>query len=360
MTVQLDLEKVLFQRRPDGHPIIVSGPCSAETEEQVMETAKKLDRLEVQVFRAGIWKPRTRPDTFEGMGSVALPWLQRVKKETGLLTATEVANRWHVEEALKYNVDILWIGARTTANPFAVQELADALRGHDGPVMIKNPINPDIELWIGAMERINKAGIKKILAVHRGFSYYGKSGFRNPPQWEIPIELKRRVPDIPVITDPSHICGSKELIFDIAQRAMDLNFDGLFIESHINPEKALSDKEQQITPEGLETILNKLVLRSMDITDHKLKDKLSQLRAQIDQYDEELLEIFSKRMKISETIGQYKKDNNITIFQPKRWTEIIEKRIENGEKKGLSIDFVTKIFKAVHQESINRQNRIMN
>jgi chorismate mutase len=325
-----------------------------------METARELERMNVHIFRAGIWKPRTRPNTFEGMGSVALPWLKRVREETELLTATEVANSWHVNEALKYEVDILWVGARTTANPFAVQELADALRGLDLPVFVKNPINPDIELWIGALERINKAGIRKIVAVHRGFSNYGKSDYRNHPQWEIPIELKRRVPEIPIITDPSHICGNKELIFDISQRAMDLNFDGLFIESHINPEEALSDKNQQLTPDELNKLLDKLVLRSMKITDDKLIDTLSQLRTQIDQYDEDLLEIFEKRMKVSEIIGKYKRDNKITIFQPKRWAEIIERRIKKGEKKGLSAEFITKIFKAIHQESINRQNRVMN
>ncbi len=360
MTIKLNLEEVSLSGIAGKRPIIVSGPCSAESEHQVVETAKQLEKLNVHIYRAGIWKPRTRQDTFEGMGSVALPWLQRVKKETRLLTTTEVANSWHVNEALKYDIDILWIGARTTANPFAIQELADALRGLDIPIFIKNPINPDIDLWIGALERINKAGIKKIIAVHRGFSYYGNSNFRNPPQWEIPLELKRRVPDIPILTDPSHICGNKELIFEISQRAMDLNFDGLFIESHIHPEEALSDKNQQITPIELGKLLDKIVLRSMKITDHKLIDTLSQLRTQIDHIDEDLLDIFEKRMNISETIGKYKKVNNITIFQPGRWQEIIEKRIKDGERKGLSTEFITEVFKAIHQESINRQNRVMN
>jgi len=360
MTIKLELEEAKFADVPGQRPIIVSGPCSAESENQVIETAKQLEKLNVQIFRAGIWKPRTRPNTFEGMGSVALPWLQRVKNETRLLTAIEVANTGHVKEALKYEIDIFWIGARTTANPFAVQELAEAVRGLDMPIFVKNPINPDIELWIGAIERINKAGIKKIVAVHRGFSSYGNSNFRNHPQWEIPIELKQRIPEIPIVTDPSHICGSRELLFDISQRAMDLNFDGLFIESHINPEEALSDKNQQITPEELGNLLNKLVLRSMNITDNKLIDTLTQLRTQIDQFDDDILEIFEKRMKISETIGKYKKENNITIFQPKRWTEIIEKSSLKGQKKGLSPEFITKIFKAIHQESINRQNKMMN
>lgn len=360
MKVKLKLEDFSLSGLTGKRPIIVSGPCSAESEHQVVETAKELEKLNVHIYRAGIWKPRTRPDTFEGMGSAALPWLRRVKDETRLLVATEVANSWHVREALKHGIDVLWIGARTTANPFAVQELADALRGLDVPVFVKNPINPDIELWIGALERINKAGINKIIAVHRGFSYYGNSNFRNPPQWEIPIELKRRVPDLQILTDPSHICGNKKLIFDICQRAMDLNFDGLFIESHIHPDKALSDKDQQITPVELGNLLNRIVFRSMKITDHKLIDTLNHLRTQIDQFDEDLLDIFEKRMNISETIGKYKKENNITIFQPGRWQEIIEKRLKDGKRKGLSIEFINKVFKAIHEESINRQNRVMN
>jgi len=360
MTIKLNLEEVSLSGIAGKRPIIVSGPCSAESEHQVVETAKQLEKLNVHVYRAGIWKPRTRPDTFEGMGSVALPWLQRVKKETRLLITTEVANRQHIREALKYGVDILWIGARTTANPFAVQELADALHGLDVPVFVKNPINPDIELWIGAIERINRAGIKKIIAIHRGFSSYRNSHFRNNPQWEIPIELKRRIPELPILTDPSHICGTKEFLFEISQRAMDLNFDGLFIESHINPEEALSDKDQQITPEELGNLLNRIVFRSLTITDSKLINILTKLRTQIDQYDDELLDIFEQRMNISETIGKFKKENNITIFQPGRWEEIVENRIKQGEKKGLSTEFITKVFKAIHQESINRQNRVMN
>ncbi len=360
MTIRLNLEDVSLSGTAGLRPIIVSGPCSAESEYQVVETAKQLEKLNVHIYRAGIWKPRTRPDTFEGMGSVALPWLQSVKKETRLLVATEVANSWHVREALKYGVDFLWIGARTTANPFAVQEVADALRGLDIPVFVKNPINPDIELWIGAMERINNAGIKKIIAVHRGFSSFMNSNFRNPPQWEIPIELKRRIPEIPILTDPSHICGSKEFLFEISQRAMDLNFDGLFIESHIHPEKALSDRDQQITPEELGDLLNRIVFRSMNITDEELKNNLAKLRVQIDQLDDNLLDIFEKRMNISEIIGKYKKENKITIFQPGRWKEIYEKRLKDGKQKGLSSEFITRVFKAIHQESINRQNRVMN
>jgi len=360
MVLNLKLEKIALPGIEFKRPFIVSGPCSAETETQVLETARRLVKHNVSVFRAGIWKPRTRPDSFEGLGSVALPWLRKVREETGLYTITEVANAWHVKEAIDNGIDILWIGARTTANPFAVQELADAIKGLDIPVFIKNPINPDIELWIGAMERFNKAGIKQIVAVHRGFSSYGVSLFRNIPQWEIPIELKRRIPDIPLLTDPSHICGSRELLYGVSQKAMDLNFEGLFIESHIDPENALSDKDQQITPEELGELLNRLVLRKTKISNHCLIDKLTELRKQIDYFDDEMMKIFEKRMKISEVIGENKKKSNITILQPQRWSEILDKRIKMGTGMGLSQEFVTKIFRAIHQESINRQNKVMN
>jgi len=360
MVLNLKLEKLSLPGIEFKRPFIVSGPCSAETEKQVLETARRLVKYNVSVFRAGIWKPRTRPDSFEGLGSAALPWLKKVREETGLYTITEVANAWHVKEAIDNGIDILWIGARTTANPFAVQELANAIKGLDIPVFIKNPINPDIELWIGAIERINKAGIKQIVAVHRGFSSYGVSLFRNIPQWEIPIELKRRIPDIPLLTDPSHICGSRELLYGVSQKAMDLNFDGLFIESHIDPENALSDKDQQITPEELGELLNRLVLRKIKITNHRLIDKLTELRKQIDYFDDEMMKIFEKRMKISEIMGENKKKSNITILQPQRWNEILEKRIKMGIKMGLSQEFVAKIFRAIHQESINRQNKVMN
>ncbi len=360
MVLNLKLEKIALPGIEFKRPFIVSGPCSAETETQVLETARRLVKHNISVFRAGIWKPRTRPDSFEGLGSVALPWLKKVREETGLYTITEVANAWHMKEAIDNGIDMLWIGARTTANPFAVQELANAIKGLDIPVFIKNPINPDIELWIGAIERFNKAGIKQIVAVHRGFSSYGVSLFRNIPQWEIPIELKRRIPDIPLLTDPSHICGSRELLYGVSQKAMDLNFDGLFIESHIDPENALSDKDQQITPEELGELLNRLVLRKTRITNHRLIDTLTELRKQIDYFDDEMMKIFEKRMKISEVIGENKKKSNITILQPQRWNEILDKRIKMGTRMGLSQEFVTKIFRAIHQESINRQNKVMN
>ena len=341
-------------------PLLISGPCSAESEEQVVETARALADVGIKIFRAGIWKPRTRPDTFEGMGSVALPWLKKAKEETGMLTATEVANVWHVKEALKHDVDILWIGARTTANPFAVQELADSLRGYNIPVFVKNPINPDIELWIGALQRLNKVGIKSLVAVHRGFSHYGDSSYRNPPQWEIPIELKRRIPDIPIITDPSHICGSKDLLFNVSQTAMDLDFDGLFIESHINPSKALSDKDQQLTPTELAELLDRLILRNHDVESSKQLEGLEGLRRQIDQWDAELLRVLRSRMAISEQIGTYKKKENITILQTNRWSEILDDRLNQARQLGLGEQFVTKVFKQIHQESINFQNRVMN
>ncbi len=344
----------------DKRPLLISGPCSAESEIQVVETAKQLKDIGINIFRAGIWKPRTRPDTFEGMGSIALPWLKRAKEETGVLTATEVANVWHVKEAINHGVDILWIGARTTANPFAVQEIADALRGYNIPVFVKNPINPDIELWIGALQRLNKVGLKNLIAVHRGFSYYGDNSYRNPPQWEIPIELKRRIPEIPIVTDPSHICGSKDLLFNVSQTAMDLDFDGLFIETHYKPYEALSDKDQQLTPAELKDLLDRLILRSHDVKSSQQLEGLEGLRRQIDQWDEELLRVLRSRMAISEAIGAYKKKENITILQTNRWSEILEDRLRKAQALGLSDQFIIQIFKQVHQESINFQNRVMN
>ncbi len=359
MKDKLDLkENGLFGK--DKKPLVISGPCSAESEEQVLETARDLAGMGIKIFRAGIWKPRTRPGTFEGMGSVALPWMKRVKEETGMLTATEVANVWHVKEALNHSIDILWIGARTVANPFAVQELADSLRGLDIPVFIKNPVNPDIELWIGALERMNKAGIKKLAAIHRGFSNYGISPYRNMPQWEIPVELKRRIPGLPIITDPSHICGNRELLFSISQIAMDLDFDGLFIESHHMPENALSDKNQQITPGQLDQLLSSLICRKSEIDDTIHMEELAEFRRQIDQWDEELIRVLGNRMSISEKIGNYKKKENITILQTGRWSEILEDRLKKAREKGLSEGFITQVFKHVHQESISFQNRVMN
>jgi chorismate mutase len=360
MAEQLKLEKLHFEGIELNRPLILAGPCSAETEEQVLKTARQLAEINVPIFRAGIWKPRTRPNTFEGVGAKGLGWLRKVKEETGMLTATEVANVKHVYESLKYGVDILWIGARTSANPFAVQEIADALNGVDIPVFVKNPVNPDVELWIGALERLNQAGITKLAAIHRGFSSYQKSLYRNLPQWQLPIELKRRIPDLPMLTDPSHICGSRDLLFEVSQKAMDLNFDGLIIESHMNPDKALSDAKQQVTPETLKSMLDKLVLRNPDVDSAVSMHTLEELRNEIDKYDDKLLDLLECRMNVAEKIGEYKKMNNVTILQSSRWDDMLRQRIDEAEKKGLSEEFIMKIFRAIHQESINHQTQIMN
>lgn len=358
MGIKLELEPLALCGECMKRPIIIAGPCSAETEEQVMETARQLTARGIKIFRAGIWKPRTRPNAFEGVGSVGLEWMASVKKETGMYTTTEVANTKHVEECLKAGIDILWIGARTSANPFAVQEIADALKGVDTTVMIKNPVNPDIELWIGAFERIYNSGIKKLIAVHRGFSVYDKTLFRNEPQWQVPIELRRRIPDLKIITDPSHICGNRHMLYDVSQKAMDLNFDGLIIETHITPDQAWSDASQQITPDDLLSLLRRLVFRNEG--DLQAMTSLSELREQIDKLDDKLIQIFEKRMKVVEEIGKHKKANNITILQSQRWDDIVKNRIRLGSRKGLSEEFILKVFQAIHQESINKQTLVMN
>jgi len=361
MVLKLENSLIKDWRGYKGKPFLISGPCSAETEEQVMETARQLAAIkEVSVFRAGIWKPRTRPNSFEGVGSEGLKWLRRVKQETGLLVGTEVANEKHVYEALKYGIDMLWIGARTSVNPFTVQEISDALKGVDVMVLVKNPINPDLELWIGAIERIAKAGITRIGAIHRGFSSYEKTLYRNQPNWQLPIELRRRIPDLPLICDPSHISGVRQYLHEISQKAMDLNFDGLMLESHIDPANALSDAAQQLTPNDLKEMLSRLIFRSASTSDPKLLDVLGELRQQIDIYDDHLLELMEQRMKVAETIGRYKKENNITILQSTRWDEIIKKVMEKGTAKGLSPELIDTIFKAIHQESINHQMKVMN
>ena len=341
-------------------PLIIAGPCSAESESQVMTAAIALAKIpQVRVFRSGIWKPRTRPGAFEGVGSIGLKWLQRVRKETGLLVTVEVANPRHVEEALDHNIDILWIGARTAVNPFSIQEISEALKGVDIPVMVKNPLNPDIKTWLGAIERINQTGIKKLIAVHRGFSFFNRTPFRNAPMWEIPIELKRLYPDLPVITDPSHICGNRELILSTAQKALDLEMNGLMIEVHPDPANALTDKNQQITPEQLKNIILKLIVRkesgSIDFA-----NKLEELRSEIDKLDEELIDILARRMMIVEEIGYYKKENKITILQLKRWRQLIHDRIEAGIKLGLSKEFILKLLESLHEETIQRQIDVMN
>ncbi|MBW0164721.1 MAG: bifunctional 3-deoxy-7-phosphoheptulonate synthase/chorismate mutase type II [Sediminibacterium sp. Gen4] len=347
----------LLQKRP----LIISGPCSAETEEQVIQTATRLAATgKVDILRAGIWKPRTRPGSFEGIGTKGLPWLQQARKASGLPVAVEVATGKQVEDALHFDVDVLWIGARTTVNPFSVQEVADALKGVDVPVLIKNPINPDLELWIGAVERVAKAGIKNIGLIHRGFSSYGNTEYRNAPMWHLAIEMKRRNPDMLLINDPSHICGRRDILMDVAQKAIDLDFDGLIIESHIDPDNAWSDAKQQVTPERLGEMISSIIWRKEDISSEELHAAMEKMRQQINQLDDELLQLLGQRMKVADKIGQYKKDNNITILQTNRWNAILDRAFAKGEQLGLSREFITKYFDAVHMESINHQNKIMN
>lgn len=361
MVIANNIESITAWKSFRQRPLIIAGPCSAETEEQVMNTARQLaETVQVDIFRAGIWKPRTRPDAFEGVGVKGLKWLKQVKQEFGLAVGTEVASKKHVHEALRYGVDVLWIGARTAANPFAVQEVADALRGVDVTVLIKNPINPDLELWIGAIERVHKAGINTIGVVHRGFSTYEKTKYRNLPKWQMPIELMRRIPNLPIICDPSHMAGDRLYLHEISQKAIDLNFDGLMIESHIDPAHAWSDAQQQIMPTELVELLGQLIMRVPVSSDSKFLDLLGELRAQIDLYDDQLLDLMEQRMGVAETIGRYKKENNITILQTSRWDQIIRKAIEKGGKKGLSAEFIDKLFKTIHQESINHQMKVMN
>ncbi len=344
---------------PKSH-IVIAGPCSAESEEQVLTTARGLAALgNIDLFRAGIWKPRTRPNSFEGVGVIGLPWLKRVKEETGLKTTTEVAKRDHVFEALKYGVDVLWLGARTTVNPFSVQEVADALQGVDIPVMIKNPINTDLSLWIGSIERIYKAGITRIAAIHRGFSVHGDNKYRNTPRWQIPIELKRLYPDLQIICDNSHICGRRDTLLEVAQNAMDLDFDGIMTETHPDPDHAWSDASQQITPVQFGELMTKLKYRERTTDDAVFKNSIEHLRHEIDEIDEELLNMLGRRMNLAQEIGQYKKKNNIAILQSTRWNEILEKSVKKGNSVGLSADFVENVLKSIHEESINRQEKIM-
>lgn len=337
-------------------PFVIAGPCSAETEEQVITTAHQLASRGCRIFRAGVWKPRTKPGGFEGNGEQALPWLQRVKQETGMLVATEVATPEHVELVLKYGIDILWVGARTSANPFAMQALADSLRGTDAVVFVKNPVNPDLELWIGAMERINQAGITRMAAIHRGFSSYDNKIYRNAPTWQIPIELRRRIPNLPIICDPSHIGGRRELIAPLCQQAMDLGFDGLIVESHCSPDEAWSDAKQQVTPDVLDYILGLLVIRDGSVT----TEGIHELRKQIDELDNQLMELLAKRMRVCREIGQYKKEHNMTVLQTVRYNEIQNKRGAQGVLCGMDPDFVRKIFEEVHEESVRQQMEIIN
>lgn len=337
-------------------PFVIAGPCSAETEEQVMQTAKELAIKGCHMFRAGVWKPRTKPGGFEGHGEPALAWMAEVKKETGMLIGTEVATPEHVELAMKYGLDMLWIGARTSANPFAMQQLADAMKGLEIPVLVKNPVNPDLELWIGAMERINQAGVKKMAAIHRGFSSFDKSMYRNAPMWQIPIELRRRIPNLPIVCDPSHMGGKRELIAPLSQQALDLGFDGLMIESHCDPDKAWSDAKQQVTPEVCDYIVGMLVARDNTFTTENIK----LLRQQIDNIDNDLVELLAKRMRVCREIGQYKKEHNIQVLQTGRYNEILDKRGVQGSLTGMSSDFIKQVFEHIHEESVRQQLEIVN
>lgn len=342
------------------HPLVIAGPCSAETEEQVLKIAHELKDTDVNYYRAGIWKPRTRPGNFEGVGAIGLKWLKKVKEETGLKTATEVANRAHVDLALEYDVDLLWIGARSTVSPFIVQEIADALEGTDKVILVKNPVNPDLSLWLGAVERLHAANIKKLGVIHRGFSTYEKTKYRNIPEWQLAIELQSKFPDLPLINDPSHITGKRDMIFDVSQTALDLNFDGLMIETHNDPDKAWSDAAQQVTPKRLVQIMSDLRIRKETDEEAEYNSELNNLRTQIDIFDNQLIDTLGKRMKISDRIGELKKRKNVAVLQTNRWNSILGKMILEGESHGLSEEFVLRMFKAIHQESINHQEKIIN
>ncbi|SKB74699.1 3-deoxy-D-arabinoheptulosonate-7-phosphate synthase [Salegentibacter holothuriorum] len=341
------------------HPLVIAGPCSAETEEQVLKIAHQLKDSDATVLRAGIWKPRTRPGNFEGVGALGLKWLKKAKEETGMLTTTEVANPHHVDLALENDIDILWIGARTTVSPFIVQEIAEALKGTDKTVLVKNPVNPDLSLWLGAVERLYTQDIKNLGVIHRGFSAYEKTKYRNNPEWQIAIELQNKFPDLPLILDPSHIAGRRDIIFDLCQTALDLNYDGIMVETHHTPDDAWSDAAQQITPSTLIQIMKDLKIRKEISESEEFQNKLGTLRAKIDVADNQLIELLAKRMKVSDEIGQVKKSQNVSVLQTKRWNEILGKMVLEGEQHGLSEEFILRLFKAVHQESINHQEKIM-
>jgi len=342
------------------HPLVIAGPCSAETENQVLKIAHDLKDSDISYYRAGIWKPRTRPGNFEGVGAIGLKWLQKVKEETGLKTATEVANRAHVDLALEHDIDLLWIGARSTVSPFIVQEIADALEGTDKVVLIKNPVNPDLSLWLGAVERLHTANIKKLGVIHRGFSSYQKTKYRNIPEWQLAIELQSRFPDLPLINDPSHITGKRDMVFDVSQTALDLNFDGLMVETHFDPDNAWSDAAQQVTPSTLKQMFKDLKMRKETDEEAEYNAQLANLRAQIDVIDNKLIEMLGERMKVSDGIGEIKKKRNVAVLQTNRWNSILGNMILEGEQKGLSEEFVLRMFKAIHQESINHQEKILN
>lgn len=354
--MELELQPLNLPSDKGERPIVIAGPCSAETEEQVMTTARQLAAKGCRIFRAGVWKPRTKPGGFEGNGEKALPWLQAVKKETSMLTATEVAMPEHVELALKYDVDMLWVGARTATNPFAMQELAESLRGFEGPVLVKNPVNPDPELWMGAMQRLNQVGIKRLGAIHRGFSSFDKKIYRNVPMWQIPIELHRRIPDLPIICDPSHIGGRRDLIAPLCQQAMDLGFDGLIVESHCSPDEAWSDALQQVTPDILDYILSLLVVRN----EHTTTEGLRMLRGQIDELDNNLMELLARRFRVCREIGAFKKEHNMTVLQAGRYDEILQKRGAQASLCGMDAEFAAHVFELIHEESVRQQLKIVN
>ncbi|HIY15411.1 MAG TPA: bifunctional 3-deoxy-7-phosphoheptulonate synthase/chorismate mutase type II [Candidatus Alistipes cottocaccae] len=350
-----DLQPIALPGVDPRRPLVIAGPCSAETEEQVIETARSLAAEGIRIYRAGLWKPRTKPGGFEGVGEKGIAWMQRVKRETGMYTATEVATRQHVETALKGGIDLLWIGARTAANPFAMQEIADALRGVDIPVLVKNPVSPDLELWIGAIERIHNAGIRRLGAIHRGFTSIDKSLYRNHPMWAIPIELHRRLPSLPIFCDPSHIGGKRELIAPLSQQAMDLGFDGLIIEAHCTPDSAWSDKAQQVTPDALAYILRNLVIREQTTT----TENLNELRAQIDKLDDQLLELLVRRMRVSRDIGQYKKEHDMPILQTQRYEELLARRAAQAVELGMDREFMRTVLQAIHEESVRQQMEVL-
>ena len=350
-----DLQPITLPGIDPRRPLVIAGPCSAETEEQVIDTARALAAEGIRIYRAGLWKPRTKPGGFEGVGTAGIPWLQRVKRETGMYTATEVATRDHVAAALKGGIDLLWIGARTAANPFAMQEIADALRGHDVPVLVKNPVSPDLELWIGAIERIHNAGIRRLAAIHRGFTSIDKSIYRNHPMWAIPIELHRRLPKLPIFCDPSHIGGKRELIAPLSQQAMDLGFDGLIVESHCSPDCAWSDKAQQVTPDVLAYIIRNLVIRDETIT----TESLNELRDKIDKLDDQLLELLARRMRVSRDIGQYKKEHNMPVLQAQRYEELLGRRAKQAVELGMDREFMRSVLQAIHEESIRQQMEVL-
>ena len=361
MKLDLNIQPLSSWINTGKQPLLIAGPCSAETEEQLVATAHLLANTgKVSALRAGIWKPRTRPGEFEGIGSIGLEWLKRAKAETGLPTAVEVATGKHVEEALKAGVDIFWVGARSTVNPFTVQEIADALQGVDIPVMVKNPVNPDLSLWIGALERINRAGITKLAAIHRGFSSFEKTAFRNEPMWDLAINLKTHAPELPIINDPSHISGNRELIPYVSQKALDLDMQGLMIESHIDPSVAWTDAKQQLTPSALAELIDRLTLRKPEAVSTDLKDKLAELRTQIDKLDDLVIQKLAERMQIVEKIGNHKKENGITILQVNRWDEILQKRTNYAKALKLSGEFTEKLLELIHGESIRKQTEIMN